>query len=240
MTLEEKFNKNISEITINDINSLGEEMALVSDEEMKKWCVLHKDKNTYMYYKEICTKLKARKICKEIFVVGEKITEEEIQKLFQSSYYKNLLIKNLVKNEYLIYFKSGIYIVDKTDEYGLVDYVANAMWLEKYDKIRFAYDKLEGLTGYLARDIYHENESFWNDVKNIFKDYNFDLIDQDENARREFIESHIKNSSRGYILRLLAIKYLYSDFIDAIDYYVDDGFCFDKDILLDFNTKNKK
>ena len=55
----------------------------------------------------------------------------------------------------------------------------------------------------------------------IFKDYCGDLVNVSPNEREEFFRIHLFNTSRGYIIKLMILKYIYRDMIEGMEYYID-------------------
>lgn len=229
MRLEERLNKKLKDINFNDISALGESIAEIDESDILEWTRIHQIKkpNMYEHYKYNCVRYRVRDLCKRFFKMRPRFEGLELEILFdlKSMVAVKKLLNMLVNEGYLEDLGNGQYQVIKTDEYVFVEICVSVVWKNGMENIDFQNQQLENVLKSQLTYKYIHDARFLKDVMKIFKDYCGDLISKSLDERAEFFRIHLFNTSRGYMIKLMLLKYVYRDMIEGMDYFIDTYWC---------------
>lgn len=225
MKLEDRLNKLLKDIDFNDISTLGESIAEIDESDILEWNRIHKIKkpNIYEYYKYNCVRHRVRDLCKRFFKMRPRFDGRELEILFdlKSMVAVKELLNNLVKEGYLECLGDCQYKVLTTDDYAFVEMCISSVWKNGVDNFECQNEQLDKVLKTQLKDKYIRDERFLKDIIKVFGEYSEDLLKMSITERSYFFKSHMHNVSRGYLLKLMLLKYIYRDMIEGMEYNVD-------------------
>jgi len=227
MCVEELLNKKISDVTYENLMNLGEDIALIDEEFLLEWAKFNNvyKPNIYFHYKYCCVARDIRVKCKDFFEKGKVFHSKDLKRLFKiNAYVLNEILDKLVQNNYLKELGESVYKVINIDDYGFVDLVISPIWCFNKDNYEPRVKRLETTLERLLFEKYIYEKDFLKEVETLLKNYSDNLLEKSQEEIHEFFCEHIHNVSRGYIIRLLVVKFAYKEMIEFMDFCVDQAF----------------
>jgi len=225
MKLEDVISKKLEDISFQDISVLGEDIAKVDEKELLKWIRLQKIKspNIYEHYKFSCIKYEVRHKCRAFFKKDLEFDGKELLSVFNLSsvFDLKLLISSLIKSGYLIKLGNKRYKVVEYNDYDFVNIIISCIWSRSPYNFNC---RVNELTTFLTKQLlerFVKDGEFCEEVGYLFGNSKEYLLDKPLDERQEFFRINLLNTSRGYVLRLLTLKFVYKDMVEHMDYFLD-------------------
>lgn len=225
MRLEERLNKNIIDVTVYELCGLGEGIAEIDELEILEWVYLHKNStfDMYFHYKYNCVRCKVFNLFTRFFVPQQAIEGREFELLFSvnTKKLKNKLLKWLVKNGIIENLGNNKYLVLNNDN-SVLENLISFVWNDSMQNLQCPNKQLDN---FLKNQLFYKyiyNKRFLKDVMKLFETGCGNLFNISLDEKIKFINELFYNSGRGYIIRLILLKYIYNDMIDRVGCFVDE------------------
>ena len=216
--------KNIEKLSCEELIDMGDEIGDIPETSIILWTIAHPEesKDILPRYRKGRIKKKVEKEYDNLFEPDRLISMKLISSVLEIDMFATYGVLDKLLEGDFVEKKDNHYIMLENDRERLVDEVASTIWSYSFENIDVFVQFIRKNTLKIINSMLIDDADFLNAVNSEFRLYNPDLLNKDKGEKLEFFTITMHNTSRSYVLSIIAMRYLYKRLIDNAELYTDE------------------